>query len=103
MKTKKKQSSPILPPPPPLPSPLGNTCGMQEPKPMVLQREVFLAEKLTLKVQRHLREIDNLRNSIRNYENRLSESKTLLMTELLNHQQAQHDLERALAVPNQAY
>lgn len=68
-----------------------------------LPREKTCAEKLTFKIERHLRNIERERSEIKHHENQLAEHKSFLMTELLNHQATVHDLEKELQVPNQAH
>lgn len=98
-KTKQSKKAPVHIPPPPLPP--ANTCGTEAPR--EFRPEPSFAAKLTTRIERQLREIDECRDRISHHERGLAEAKNDLSTVLLNHQQTNHELEKALAVPQIAH
>lgn len=102
MTTKKKtKKAEVLPTPPPVFNLTGTETGRS---PMTADAPPpSFASKLTTRIEQKLREIDSLRDAITHHEKSLARAKEDLSIVLLNHQQATHDLEKALNVPMVAY
>lgn len=96
MKTTKKNKQPVVPPP-------VNIMATESPMVQTIERDRTFAEKLTTKIERQLREINDLRDGIGYLEKELANKKDALSTVLLNHQSAQFELQKTLDVPSIAH